>query len=67
MDVADQLLGAGLGVGFAGGGVGGGGVDGGFVVEAVEVAARGFEVLDPPLGLFFFLFVSAWRFGFFGD
>jgi hypothetical protein len=52
MNVADQFLGRGLrGGGVVGGIFGDGGGDGGFVVEAVEVAAGGFEFRDPFLGL----------------
>jgi hypothetical protein len=51
VDVADELLRAGLLVARAVRAVGRGRVDGGFVVEAVQVAAGGFEVFDPFLGL----------------
>jgi hypothetical protein len=51
VDVADQLLRAGLLVACAVGAVRRGRGDGRLVVEAVEVAAGGFEVFDPLLGL----------------
>lgn len=53
MDIADQVLGAGLGGCSVVGGTGsGGGGNGGFVVEAVEITAGVFEVLDPFVGLY---------------
>lgn len=52
MDVPNQFARRGLSGGCVVGGIfGGGGRDGGFVVEAVEVAAGGFEFRDPFLGL----------------
>ena len=50
VDVVDQLARAGLEVRRLGGGLGGRGV-GRLVVEAVEVAAGGLELLYPLLGL----------------
>lgn len=53
VDIADQVLGAGLGgCGVVGGTGGGGGGNGGFVVEAVKITAGVFEVLDPFVGLY---------------
>jgi hypothetical protein len=51
VDVADQLARGGLEVGLGLGALGGRRVDGGLVVEAVQVATGGFELLDPFLGL----------------
>lgn len=52
MDISDQRLGVGLVVGLVLGALGVAG-EGGLVVEAVEVAAGLFELLDPFLGLMF--------------
>jgi hypothetical protein len=52
VDVADQLLGACFLVTRRVRAIGRGRIDGGFVVEAVEVAAGLFEILDPLLGLY---------------
>lgn len=52
VDVADQVLGVGGGVGRALGALGGA-REGGLVVEAVQVAAGLLELLDPFLGLWF--------------
>ena len=50
VNIADQVARVRLESRRLGGALGGGG-GGGFVVETVEVAASGFELLDPFLGL----------------
>ncbi len=51
MDEPNQLLGVGLSIRVLGGILGGCRRDGGLIVEAIKVAARLLEVLDPFLGL----------------